>query len=138
MSKKVGLDGKLYYGTAGSTATNELTIVRDVTADIAVDEADASTRASGWKDYIPTMKDMTLTFDIVNDPSNAGYQALRAACMAGTPIALRSLDSASGEGPDADFCVYGFPRSEPLGDVQTISLTCKPTHVNRQPTWATS
>ena len=40
-----------------------------------------------------------------------------------------------GHGLDADWVVTKFSRSEPLEEALTVSVTCRPTLINRAPEW---
>jgi hypothetical protein len=49
----LGKDAKLYHGTAGATATTEISNVRDVTLTLEAGEADVTTRANSerWAEF---------------------------------------------------------------------------------------
>jgi phage head maturation protease len=136
MSKRMGFEGKLYWGAAGSTASTELTIARDVSYTFENDEADVSDRGS-----ILNLKDVAgvtfgLEFEVNNNDSNAFIAAARAAAIGGTAVAFRTRDKTSGWGVDADF-ILGIEESQPLRDAQRIKVTCAPTDKNgRTPTWS--
>lgn len=136
MAKRMGFEGKLYHGTAGSTASTELTIARDVAYRFEIDEADISDRAS-----IINLKDVagvsfSLEFEINNQSTNAFVATLRAAVLAGTALAFKTEDATSGWGVDGDFIVME-DEAQPLRDAQRIKITAKPTDKSgRVPTWA--
>jgi hypothetical protein len=70
----LGMDAKLYYGNAGSSATNEMTNVRDVTVTAEAGEADVTTRAnSGWRATVATLKEASVEFEMVWDTADAGF-----------------------------------------------------------------
>ena len=49
MAYKLGLDAKIFHGTAGQQASTEMTNVTDVTLNLETGEADITTRAAeGW------------------------------------------------------------------------------------------
>jgi hypothetical protein len=136
MGFRLGLEAKLYYGTAGATATNELTTVRDVTLNLEKGEADVTTRGSnGWRVTRGTLKDGSVEFELVWDTTDAGFVAIKNAFMNNTLIALAILDAESGSGLDADFEITAFSRSEPLEEALTVSVTAKPSYGTRYPTW---
>lgn len=136
---KLGLEAKLYYGGAGSTATTELTNVKDLTLNLQAGEADITTRgAAGWKVSLAALKEGSLEFTMVWDPSDAGFAAISNAFFSGEAIALAALDGEGGSGLDADFMITQFNRSEPLEDAITVSVTAKPTIdkvAKRKPAW---
>jgi hypothetical protein len=136
MAKRMGLEGKLYWGAAGSTAATELKIARDVSYKLEPTEVDVSDRNS-----IVDLVDVagikfSLEFEVNNQSTDAFIAAFRTAAAAGTAIAFRTRDSASGWGVDADFIV-GDDEGQPLRDAQRIKVTCSPTDKNgRVPVWS--
>ena len=135
MGYRLGLDAKLFIGTAGSRAATELANVKDVTLNLETGEADITTRAAeGWRITAATLKEASLEFEMVWDTSDAGFKAIKDAYFNNTAIALFASDG-DGNGLDADFVVTSFSRSEPLEEALTVSVTCKPTLVTRAPTW---
>lgn len=136
MPKRMGFEGKLYYGTAGSTAATELTIVRDVSYGFDAEYGDTSDRAS-----IINMSDVVginfdIEFEVLNNDDNAFVATARAAAAAGTPLAIKTDDISSGWGVDGDF-VFSLAEQQPLRDKQTIRFTGKPTDsAGRLPSWA--
>lgn len=135
MAYKLGLDAKLFHGEAGTTATNEMTNVKDVTLNLESGDADITTRAAkGWRISAATLKEASLEFEMVWDTSDDGFKAVKNAFFNNTAIALFASDG-DGNGLDADFVVSSFSRSEPLEEALTVSVTCKPTLIDRAPTW---
>lgn len=136
MALKLGMEAKLYYGTAGSTATNELTNVKNVTLNLETGEADVTTRANqGWRATVATLKDGSVEFDMVWDTEDEGFAAIKDAFFNNDPIALAILDGTGGNGLDADFSITTFSRSEALEEAITVSVTAKPTYSTRAPAW---
>ena len=134
-SYTLGLEAKLFYGAAGSTASTEMTNVKDVTLSMETGEADVTTRAAeGWRLTAATLKEASVEFEMVWDPSDGGFGAIKEAYFKAEPLALFVSDG-NNNGLDADFVVTSFSRSEPLEEALTVSVTCKPTLVNRAPTW---
>jgi hypothetical protein len=136
----IGIDAKLYHGTAGATADQEIGIARDVNLGLEKGEADVTTRSSGgWKSTVGTLKDCTIEFDIKDDPNDAAYQALRDAFLQETEekklLALCCLDSDSGEGIDADFTITKFSRNEPREEGITYAVTARLNTSLRAPVW---
>lgn len=134
-SYTLGLEAKLFYGAAGATAATEMTNVKDVTLNMETGEADVTTRAAeGWRLTAATLKEASVEFEMVWDPSDGGFAAIKQAYFNAEPLALFVSDG-NNNGLDADFVVTSFSRSEPLEEALTVSVTCKPTLVNRAPTW---
>jgi len=122
----LGKDAKRYHGTAGGTAAAEMANVREVTLTLEAGEADVTTRAnSGWRATAPTLRECTCEFEMVWDPEDAGFTAIRNAFLASGLIALKILDKAGGQGPDGDFAITSFSRNEPLEEAITVSVTAK-------------
>ncbi len=122
----LGKDAKLYHGAAGGSAAAEMANVRDVTLTLEAGEADVTTRAnSGWRATAPTLRECTCEFEMVWDPDDAGFTAIRNAFLASGLIALKILDKAGGQGPDGDFAITSFSRNEPLEEAITVSVTAK-------------
>lgn len=135
MAYKLGLDAKLFFGTAGTTASSEMTNVKDVTLNLESGEADITTRAAeGWRISAATLKEASLEFEMVWDTQDAGFKAIKNAFFNNSAVALFASDG-DGNGLDADFVVSSFSRSEPLEEALTVSVTCKPTLIDRAPTW---
>lgn len=122
----LGMDAKLYYGTAGQSASNEMTNVRDVTVTAEAGEADVTTRAnSGWRATVATLRECTIEFEMVWDPGDAGFAAVKAAYLNSGLIALKALDKADGTGVDGDFGITSFTQNQPLEEAITVSVTAK-------------
>lgn len=152
MTTLFGIEAKIYRlttgprtawpGTGAHADLAEVSNVRDVTMNITKSEADASTRAGGgWKETVAVMRDASISFEMISDPDDAAYVALRDSFLGNTnSVALAILDRASSivgaEGLWADFHVTEFSRSESLEGVLTTSVTVKPTRSGLAPEWA--
>ena len=136
MAIRLGMEAKIYHGAAGSTATSELTNVKDVTLNLETGEADVTTRGNqGWRATVGTLKEGSVEFEMVWDSDDSGFTAIKNAYFNNTPIALAILDYENGEGLDADFSITNFSRNEPLEEAITVSVTAKPTYSTRAPAW---
>jgi len=122
----LGKDGKLYFGVAGTTASTEMGNVRDVTLTMEAGTADVTTRANfGWRATAPTLRECTCEFEMVWDPADPGFTAIKNAFLASALIALKILDKAGGQGPDGDFAITSFSRKEALEEAIIVSVTAK-------------
>ena len=138
MGYRLGLDAKLFIGTAGSRAATELANVKDVTLNLETGEADVTTRAAnGWRAMAATLKEGSVEFEMNWDPSDAGFTQISTAFFGGSAISLFVSDG-EGNGLDADFTVTQFNRSEPLEEALSVSVVCKPTYISRPPAWVTA
>ena len=136
MAKRMGFEGKVYTGAAGSTAGTELTIARDVTFNIDPDRADLSDRASFINDTDAAGVSVSIDIEINNDNSNAFVATLLANTAAGTPTAIMLEDYSGNTVFDGD-CITSFNNSQPLRDGQRISFNCTPTaSAGRAPVFA--
>jgi len=132
----LGFDAKLYYGTVGATAATELTNVTNVTLNLSKATADVTTRGGGgWRQKKGTLKEGTVEFEMVWDPTDPGFAAFFSAWNNNTGIAMLVLDASGGTGLDADFDVVDMTREEPLEDVIKATVKCEPTTSTRTPSW---
>ena len=139
MAVVLGMNAKLYYGEAGSSASNLVDNVRDVTLSLETGESDVTTRGNdGWRATVATLKDGSVETEIVWDTDDDFFDAVQTAYFSAGAIALQVLDGVSGTGLDADFSITNFTRTEPLEEAVTASVTFKPTYSTRAPTWVTS
>jgi hypothetical protein len=122
----LGMNAKLYHGVAGTTAATEMTNVRDVTLTLEAGEADVTTRANlGWRATAPTLRECSAEFEMVWDPADTGFTAIKDAYLGSELIALKVLDKEDGQGPDGDFAITSFSRAEALEEAITVSVTAK-------------
>lgn len=139
MASKLGYKAKVYHGTAGTQAGTLLANVRSVTMNGSKAEADASTRDSDFKLTRGAQKDISFDIELVYDPADAGYDALKASYLNGTAIALLIVDDlktvVGTEGLDFDAEIFDMSREEPIEGVITVKFTAKPTPSSRAPTW---
>ena len=128
----LGMNAKIYQGDADAdlTAMNEMGNVRDVTLSLEAGEADITTRAnSGWRATAPTLRECTCEFEMVWKPSDAGFQAVKAAFLDATELALAVLTdekaTSGAEGPRGNWSITNFSRNEALEEAITVSVTAK-------------
>ena len=135
MAIKLGLDAKLFRGTAGTQGTIEVTNVKDVSLSLESGEADVTTRATGgWRASAATLKEASLEFGILYDTEDADFQAFQSAYFSNTPLALFITDG-NGGGLDADWSITAFTVEQPLEEAVSVSITAKPTASTRAPAW---
>ena len=136
---KLGKDCKFYWGssllsdteTPGTLSWQEIQNVRDVNLNLETGEADATSRKSnGWRQTLTTFKDGSIEFELLWEPGDAAFDALRAAWQGSSEIALMALDDdaqvSGSQGLASNFRVPNFSRSEPLEGTVTASVTVKP------------
>jgi len=132
---RIGLDGKFYYGNAGSQATTEATNVRNVNLNLSKRTAEALRRGKKWVAKKPVATEASLEFEIYDIEADAFLSTIKNAFMNDTKVALYPTDAASGEGLDADYYITNFSRNESNEDFITYSVTAEPTDETRDPTW---
>lgn len=127
---KMGFEGLLYYGVAGSTAATQITNARDITIGYTLEKGDTTVRGDGSGPVVNgarvTAIDHTLSFQCVNKADDTTLTALLTAAAAGTPVALRGIDYTAGKGPDMDY-ILEVSKGQPYKGEQTIDFTCTPT-----------
>lgn len=129
MAEHIGDDSKLYIASGGVGGSfNEVTKARDITADLSYEEVDASSKEdAGDEALIQGRRSVQIQFDILKDDEDDRYTELRDAWAEKTTLGVRNLDYAAGPGWETDMKVFGFTDNQPLGDVQTVSVTMKRT-----------
>jgi len=140
---KLGREAKLYRnaGTYEAPDWQEIGNARDVSANVDAETADnLTTRAyGGWKATVVTLQDAAIEFDMVWDPDDDGFVAIREAFFGRTPIEIAAMsadiETAGSEGLRATMAVTTFRRSEPLTEGITVSVTLKPTYSAHPPEW---
>ena len=137
MAIKLGLDAKLFRGTAGTQGNIEVTNVKDVSLSLESGEADVTTRkAKGWKLSVATLKEASLEITILYDTEDEDFIAFKEAYFSNTPLSLFVTDGdTTAHGLDADFSVTGFTVDQPLEEAVTVKVTAKPTASDRAPVW---
>jgi len=140
MGVKLGMNCVSYYGVAGAQASNEMPNLKNVTLGLSKSEADVTTRGNaGWRAMVGTLKEGSIEFEMVWDPDEGGFAAIKDAWFNNTAIALLILDGPVGtpgsEGLDADFSVIEFNRTENLEEAVMATVTVKPTYSTRAPEW---
>jgi hypothetical protein len=129
--KKMGFEGKLYYGVAGSTASTELTNSRDITISTDPERGETTIRGAGTSPPLKTERvtaiALSIDFAMLNDPTDSSLTALRTAAAAGSPVALRGKDYSSGKGLDGDFTL-SEKLGKPYKGEQTFDFTATPTN----------
>jgi len=128
----LGKDAKIYQGAAGGAlgTLTEMSNVKDVTLTLEAGEADITTRANGgWRATAPTLRECTCEFEMVWKPGDSGFDAVKAAFLAGSLLELAVLDQArettGAQGPKGSFSITSFSRSEALEEAITVSVTVK-------------
>ncbi len=127
---RVGHFAKLYAGAAGEddvTAMTELDIVSEATVNTSAEVAERRTRASLYPKRRVVGLDVQISFTLAQEDGDTGFELVRDAALAGTPLALCALtagrDVVGAEGPLADFVIESFERDEGATNPITYSVT---------------
>lgn len=134
--KKMGFEGKIFYGAAGSTASTEITNSRDITYNMDPEKGDTTERGDGSAPPIVTervtARVVSIEWTMLNKTSDTTLEALRVAAYAGLPVAIRTKDYASGKGFDGDVTI-SVSHGKPYRGEQTYQFTASPCDDDRAP-----
>lgn len=126
---KMGFEGLVYQGVAGSTGATPVTNIRDVTHTI--DPKKAPTTVKG--DEVPALETeqvvtiaTSMEWTMLDKTTDTTLTAFRVAAAAGTPVALRLKDHTAGKGFDGDVTL-SEERGQPYQGEQTFKFTATPT-----------
>jgi hypothetical protein len=126
----MGFEGQIFRGTAGTTASTQMTSATDVSIDITRETAKTTKRGNGTSVPMTTERVVAIThqitFSLLNVHGESHLAALIAAASAGTPISLRLKDYAAGKGFDGDVTL-DCKDSMNLAGEQTKEFTASPT-----------
>ena len=131
-----GIDACLYrnLGTYAAENWSEVGNLRDVTAGMEKDQADATTRENnGWTASVGTLKKGSIDGQLaVKVSADAHFAAFRDSFFNSTPVELLVLNGPISEvgvtGIRATYEVMTFTENQPMGDIQTadVSLAIAP------------
>ena len=134
----IGLQCKLYWGTAGNSAETPAKNVKDVSINLEKASADVTTRETdGWRVKQGTLRDASVEFQVRYDSADGFFDALQEAYLGEGGIALLVGDDA-GKGLDADFDITNFSIDQALEEGVWVSVTAEPAWIGsspRAPVW---
>jgi hypothetical protein len=141
MAGKRGKDFKLYRNTDDpydNTPTwVECKNVKDLKRGVEKALADASTRESDWRMQVGTLKELTVDFGMVYNPTDIHLQAFENAFYKDTDVELLILDGPIGtvgsKGIRFMSQVTKFPVDEALEDMGRIDVTVVPSYAPDNP-----
>ena len=108
MKEKLTINGQVYGN------------VKDVTINLSTGETDITTRNNdGWRASAPTLKECSIDFTMLDDPSDSGFNAIKSAWENNSTIDVTTA-AVSGK-----FVVIDFKRNEPLEEAVTWDVTLK-------------
>lgn len=126
---KMGFEGLIYYGAAGSTASTLITNSRDINYNMDHERGDSTVRGDGSAPPVQTQEVTAIIcgieFTMIDDTTDTTLEALKVAAAAGTGVAIRTKDHAAGKGYDGD-CTISVQKGMPLQGEQTVQFTATP------------
>lgn len=144
MTYSLGRDARFYRntGTWASPTWSDINNVRDLTLNLESDEIDVTTRGTavnGFKAVVSGLSSGGIEFDMVWDPTDAAFTAIKDAWLNKTTIELAAMSgdiaTSGSQGLHADFAVLNFSRGEPLEGVQTVTVSVKPSYSDNAAEW---
>lgn len=127
---KMGFEGLIYYGAAGSTASTQLTNIRDETYTFEKEDGDTTVRGDGSavpiETMTPVLRRVSLEWTMINKPADTELAAMLTAAYACTAIAIRTKDRSGGKGFDGDVYLT-VEHGKPFKGEQTYRFTATPT-----------
>lgn len=87
----LGMNAKIYQGAAGGdlASLTEMSNVKDVTLNLEAGEADVTTRGNqGWRATAPTLRECTVEFEMLWNPGDAGFEAIKTAFLSSGTLRL--------------------------------------------------
>ena len=144
MAIKLGLECKLYRDDSGTW--NEIGNVSDLTINMEMGVADVTTRGgNGWRQNVATLRDGTVTFQMVYDTTDADFTALQTAFLATTAAAreikVAAMDgdiaTSGSQGLIAFMNVTNFSMPENLEEAVMVDVTLQPSYNSTAPAWTT-
>jgi hypothetical protein len=126
----LGVNAKLYAGTAGSTPNTEIDDATDVAFDINTDLIDVTTRAAkGWKVYTHGLKEAEISFTLLAKENSTQLALFLNAFNNNTPLAILTKDdpTASLAEFESDCIVSSCNKTEELADAIKYEVKLKPT-----------
>lgn len=127
---RMGYEGQLFYGTAGSQAATQVTNCVDLEYNTEPEKGETTVRGAGTSPPIVTERvtalKPTITWRMLNKPADTTLAALIAAARAGTAVALRTKSYSSGTGFDGD-CTVSVNHGAPLKGEQTFEFVATAT-----------
>ncbi len=141
---QLGFERKLYRnsGTDAAPTWVEIPEVKDVKQSLKTGEADVTTRANaGWKALAPTLSEAEFTFQMISDPTNDNFAAVKTAFFAKAPIQFAFADGeiteAGTEYLKVTCGIFGFDITEENESAVTVDVSIKPTYAAAAPQFVT-
>lgn len=139
----LGMEGKLYFKVGGQGAVGswtELGNCTNVSCSFEKGKADMTTRANnGYRANVGTLKELSIEFDMVFDPDDAGFTAIKDAFFGDTAeeqiVGIQCLSEEDGQGPQADMNVDTFGWTQNLEEGQKVKVALSVAYSDTPPSW---
>lgn len=136
--EEMGYQSKLYIGTAGSTATTQVEGATNIDYDLALEKGDTTTRGTSGnvpiKTENATQRGVTVTWSMVNNPTDTVMTTIIAACITGAALAVKLTTGSGATLFDGD-CTVAKKYNAPLNGEASYDFTATPTKsAGRSPT----
>lgn len=126
---KMGFEGQIFYGVAGSTGGTQILNARDISYNMDHERGDSTVRGDGLSIPIKTeevsLRVGSIEFAMIEDTTDTVLEALKVAAAAGTGVALRTKDHSAGKGFDGDVTLT-VQKGMPIQGEQTVQFTATP------------
>jgi hypothetical protein len=141
MGLKYGIDGKLYFCSAGIGGTpvwTEIKNVQNLNTAASHSKHDVTTRGNGgFRAQAAILKEIGLEFDMIHDPADTGYTTLRDAFAAKSVIGIAVMNGditvAGTEGIWFDAQVMKWERNEDYDKPMMMKVGLEPTYSANPP-----
>lgn len=127
----IGIEAKVYYsvGGVGVGTYNELAIVGEVTGSDARTKSEVKLRGSDVTLYDVGMRERAVTFQMLYEPTNAGFTAIKTAYASRADIGLAFLDearAASVAGWEGDYKIASFSQPQQVDQTWMVDVEAVP------------
>lgn len=152
VSQPTAINHKLFRNSASfaSPTWNEIVSTRDITIGDSYAEADVSRRGEGLRQTEPTLREITIDWEMVWDTADEDFAALYTAYAAKTLVELAFADGAIGtsgtvaSGGTADVVftrvsckIVKWEKSLALEGAALVSITAKPCYTTNDSSYNT-
>lgn len=132
---RTGADCKLYYNSATNASPTwvEVKECGDLSMpDFGINLAEVNIRDSAWEMSLIGRLKAAVEFGLLYNPSNAVWQAIKAAFLARTPMMFAVMDQAiatiGAEGLKAFFNIESFPITQNLDETSMVDVRLSPAY----------
>lgn len=126
---RMGYEGQLFVGTAGSTGATQVTNAEDLNYDNPMEKVETTTRGDGTslpkKSEKPVSIGAEITWTMLHKDGDSVLTTILAAARAGSLLAVRTKSYSAGTGFDGD-CTIEVRHEKTLKGQSKYSFTATP------------